>query len=293
MNERSPWSVLLVAHGTIADVADISGFLSEIRHGRPAPSALIEEMAARYRAIGGSPLLGQTEAQASALEARLGLPVRVAMRFSAPRVEDVLRDSIASERVVLLPAAPLSVAVYEAAARRALTSLVRPPELVAVAPWALEQPLVDHWALAIRDGVSRASAPCQVILTAHSLPKVVIDRGDRYQIEFEAFARAVQAAAGVDAAIAYQSQGQSEGEWLGPDLARTIEQARASGQRSVLIAPLGFLCEHVETLFDLDIEARAQADRLGIEFVRLPAPGAAPGLIAAMETAVRRVIVAS
>jgi len=293
MNERTPWSVLLVAHGTIADEADIGAFLLEIRHGRPAPAALIEEMAARYRAIGGSPLLEQTEAQARALELRLGLPVRVAMRFSAPRVQDVLRDVGASERVILLPAAPLSVPVYESAARRALSSLDRPPELIAVAPWALEPSLVNHWASNLRARVGQSGAPCQVILTAHSLPTVVIERGDRYQVEFEAFARAVQVAAGVEAVVAYQSQGASEGEWLGPDLMRTIEEAATSGKRSVLVAPLGFLCEHVETLFDLDLEAKARADLLGIEFVRLPAPGAAPGLVAAMEAAVRRVIAAS
>lgn len=291
MTERSAWTVLLVAHGTIAAPEEIPGFLQEIRQGRPAPDALIEEMRARYGAIGGSPLLAQTTAQARALEERLGLPVRVAMRFSAPRVEDVLADLGADDSVCLVPAAPLSVAVYEAAARKSLTSLPHPPRLVAVTPWALERPLIEHWAAAIRRALAECPAPCRLILTAHSLPTIVIERGDRYQVEFEAFAQAVLESAGTSGDVAYQSQGASGGSWLGPSLAERMNDAALAGCTSVLVAPLGFLCEHVETLFDLDIEAKEQAARLGLRFARLATPEAAPGLVSAMENAVRRALV--
>lgn len=287
MTERSAWTVLLVAHGTITDPQEIPAFLQEIRQGRPAPIELIEEMRARYAAIGGSPLLEQTSEQASALAARLGLPVRVAMRFSEPRVEHVLGDLGPNDSVCLLPAAPLSVPVYEAAARRCLTSLPHPPRLISVAPWAMSPPLIDHWAAAIRAAALRCAPPCRVLVTAHSLPQIVIDRGDRYQIEFEALARAVLAASGTPGEIAYQSQGASGGDWLGPSLASCIERAAADGAASVLVAPVGFLCEHVETLFDLDIEAKAQTEALGLEFARLSTPKAEAGLVAAMESAVR------
>lgn len=290
MTERTAWTVLLVAHGTISAPEEIPGFLQEIRQGRPAPEALIEEMRARYLAIGGSPLLAQTSAQAVALEQRLGLPVRVAMRFSAPRVEDVLGDLSASDGVCLLPAAPLSVAVYEAAARKSLSSLPHPPQMVAVASWALEAPLVLHWAAAIEQALAQSAEPCRLILTAHSLPSIVIERGDRYQVEFEAFAQAVLAKSGASGDIAYQSQGASGGAWLGPSLAECMDRAKSEGYASVLVAPLGFLCEHVETLFDLDIEAKHHAERIDLGFARLPTPGAAPGLVAAMENAVCRAL---
>jgi protoporphyrin/coproporphyrin ferrochelatase len=275
-------SVLLLAHGTISSEQEIPAFLQEIRQGRPAPPALIEEMRHRYRAIGGSPLLEHTRAQAAALEQRLGLPVRVAMRFSAPRLEAVLGQLGPDEVVHLLPLAPLSVPIYEAAARSALATLPHPPTLVSVLPWALERPLILEWAQRIREAYASAVPPCRLIVTAHSLPKIVIERGDRYEVQ------AVQAAAGVSGVIAYQSQGQSAGAWLGPTLLEELEAARTAGQKSVLVAPLGFVSEHVETLFDLDIEAKAQAEALGLEFLRLPTPGDSAGLISAMECALRR-----
>jgi len=287
MTEDPALTVLLVAHGTIACEEEIPDFLRDIRQGRAAPPALIEEMRHRYRLIGGSPLLAHTSAQAAALAERLSCPVRVAMRFGAPRVEDVLSDLGVEDVVCLLPAAPLSVRVYEGAARRSLASLPHPPTMIAAAPWANEEPLVRHWAEALRLGLLRAKAPCQVILTAHSLPSIVIERGDSYQVEFEAMVRAVLAAAGLEGVIAYQSQGQSGDRWLGPSLLERMTEAQAAGRESVLVAPLGFLSEHVETLFDLDIEARAQAQGLGLEFLRLEAPGTAVGLISAMENAVR------
>lgn len=291
MTQAPSSSVLLLAHGTIARDEDIPDFLREIRQGHPASPALIEEMRQRYRAIGGSPLLSHTQAQAAALQERLQLPVRVAMRFSAPRVADVLGELGPDEIVYLLPAAPLSVAVYEAAARRALGALPHPPTLIPVAPWADQPPLIEHWAAAIQIALRAAPAPCQLILTAHSLPTVVIERGDAYQVEFERLARAVLGLAGETGTVAYQSQGQSGGPWLGPSLLECLQAAKAAGQRSVLVAPLGFLSEHVETLFDLDIEAKAQARDLGLEFLRLEAPGCAVGLISAMERAVREAMV--
>jgi ferrochelatase len=196
-------------------------------------------------------------------------------------------DLTVDDVVCLLPAAPLSVRVYEAAARRSLASLAHPPELITVAPWAHEAPLILHWAEALQAGLLRTKAHCQVILTAHSLPSVVIERGDTYQVEFERMVAAVLEAAGIEGVIAYQSQGQSGDRWLGPSLLERMTAAKAAGMSSVLVAPLGFLSEHVETLFDLDIEARAQAEGLGLEFLRLEAPGTAEGLISAMQSAVR------
>jgi len=295
MSERSPWTVLLVAHGTIAGEDEIPDFLREIRHGREAPPALIEEMRHRYRAIGGSPLLEQTTLQARALEERLGLPVRVAMRFSAPRIDSVLADLPPESEVCLVPMAPFSVPVYEAAVRRALEGLPHPPTLCSVEPWAKSPPLVAYWARVIAAALgplrgSKAEAAPRLILTAHSLPSAVIAGGDRYQVEFESQVGAVLSAAGVHGVIAYQSQGKGGGSWLGPSLEERLDEAARAGERGVLLAPLGFLCEHVETLFDLDVEAKAHAERLGLSFSRLRTPGAAPNLIDALELAVSSVL---
>src|SRR6478736_7347430 len=142
--------ILLVAHGTVAQLADLPAFVARIRHGRPAPAGLVEELTRRYEAIGGSPLLRVTEEQARALEAKTGLPVLLGMRLWEPSVEAAFREAAARgfARLVLLPLAPFSVEVYAAAARRSLEA-VRPelkestPELASCEPWGTEPAFVE------------------------------------------------------------------------------------------------------------------------------------------------------
>lgn len=292
-SDSPDWIILLMAHGSPRSIEQLPEFLAEIRRGRPAPAELVSEMRHRYEVIGGSPLLAETTAQARALEAALGVPVRMAMRLSEPRVENVLGDVSAPTRACVLPIAPFSVDVYVNAARAALASRAGAPELVAVEAYGSEPALVDAWVSGIERALDREPADL-VLLSAHSLPTSVIARGDRYQVEFERAARAVGKRLAESRGVAwrhcYQSAGASEEQWLGPHLDDCLAEAAARGASRLLVAPIGFLAEHVETLYDLDLEAQARALSLGVTLRRVPALGRDPAFIRALAGVCRRVI---
>jgi ferrochelatase len=285
--------VLLVAHGTVENLDDLGAFLARIRGGRPAPPGFVEELRGRYEAIGGSPLLSVTQAQADALRARLGVPVLVGMRLWDPSVEAALEQAGAAglERLCVLPLAPFSVHVYWQAAERSQAAVrargASTPELVSAPAWGTHPAFVAAHATAIR---ARAHPEALVVLTAHSLPLVALRSGDPYERLVRESAEAIGAQLGRPFELAFQSQGEGTAEWLGPDLPAVLGRARADGVRRVAIAPFGFLGEHVETLYDLDIEARRIAGDLGLEFERVPALGTAAGLIDALEELARRTL---
>jgi len=296
MAQGSRDGVLLVAHGTVSDLADLPAFVARIRHGRPAPPGLVAELERRYRAIGGSPLLRITGEQARALEARLGLPVLTGMRLWEPSVEAALRDAARREltRLVLLPLAPFSVDVYGAAARRSLENVrgelgASTPELIVCSPWGMEPAFVEAQRAALAPHLSANTA---VILTAHSLPQAAIRAGDRYQAEVEACARAIANALGRPCELCYQSQGADGGEWLGPALRPTFERLAQLGLKHVTLSPIGFLADHVETLYDLDIEAQSWAKECGVELTRVPALNTTAGLIDALARVAERALAA-
>jgi protoporphyrin/coproporphyrin ferrochelatase len=292
MAQGSREGILLVAHGTVSALDDLPAFVARIRHGRPPPPGLVEELRRRYEAIGGSPLLRVTEEQARALELKTGLPVLLGMRLWEPSVEGALREAARREitRLVLVPLAPFSVEVYGAAARRSLEAVraelgASAPELVVCEPWGTEPAFIEalRVGLAARLALVGSGADTAVILTAHSLPSVAIRAGDRYQAEVEASARAVSERLGRGCELCYQSQGADGGEWLGPDLRQTFESLVSRAVKRVVLSPFGFLADHVETLFDLDIEARARASSMGLSFERIPALNTDPGLIEALK----------
>jgi ferrochelatase len=292
--------ILLVAHGTVADLDDLPAFVARIRHGRPAPPGLIDELRRRYEAIGGSPLLRVTAEQASGLSARTGLPVLLGMRLWEPSVEGAFREAAERglKRLVLVPLAPFSVAVYASAAHRSLEAVraelgAATPELVVCEPWGCEPAFIEAQCAALSTQLRLDSGDGAVVLTAHSLPRAAIRAGDRYQAEVEASARAIAERLGRPCELAYQSQGADGGDWLGPDLRQTFERLAQAGVRQVTVSPFGFLADHVETLFDLDIEARAWAGGLGLGFERIPALNAAPGLIDTLATVAIRALQAT
>jgi ferrochelatase len=288
-------AVLLVGHGTVEDLDDLPSFLLRIRRGRPSDAALLAEIRRRYEAIGGSPLLEMTRKQARSLESRLGMPVFVAMRMWRPFIEDVLAEACdrGVGRLCILPMAPFSVHVYAAATRAALEASSplrdRAPELVAVEPWGTEPALVRAHAAAIAPHLE-VDPLAALVVTAHSLPTASIRSGDPYRDQFEACARAVFDELRRSGTVAFQSQGADGGDWIGPDLRTVLSHVERAGERRVVLAPIGFLADHVETLYDLDVEARDWARELGLDLQRVPALNDDPGLVEAMASAAGRAL---
>ncbi len=280
--------MLLVAHGTVENLEDLPVFLARIRHGRPPPPGLVAELQQRYTRIGRSPLLDLTAAQARALEAELGCPVFVAMRLWQPSIEEVLRSvrDLRLERLCVVPLAPFSVHIYNSAAERsfrtARTELGHVPDPVFVENWGLSGGFIEAQVSLITEALERAAPDAELILTAHSLPRVVIERGDPYAELVQGAAERIADTLDRRVSLAYQSQGADGGDWLGPTIPEVLDGLRAGGAKSVVLAPFGFLADHVETLYDLDIEARGQAEARGLRFLRVPSLNTHSKLIEAL-----------
>lgn len=295
-------AALLVSHGSVQHLDDLEAFLTNIRRGRPPPPALVAEVRRRYEAIGGSPLDAINEEVARKLQDRLGMTVGRANRLWVPYVRDAI-DALAAHgvrRVALVPLAQHSAHVYEADARAAADA--RGVALACAPNWGSTAALCEAFASRIVSalGATPSTGRTCVVMTAHSLPRVVIESGDPYERDVRAAADRIAAAVlrrtGAPArfVLAFQSQGASGGDnedrrsaWLGPDLPTVFEQAAAQGERHVLVAPIGFLADHVEILYDLDIEARAIAKDRGLTFARVPSLNADDDFIQVLEGVVR------
>lgn len=293
--------VLLVAHGTPTSLDDIPQFLSNIRRGRPTPQAIVDEVRRRYEVIGGrSPVLQTTRTQASLLEQRLGLPCFVATRMWHPFFEEVLRElaTTSLQRLVVLAMAPHSAHVYGPALHEVADKLkqqgVRVPALHVAPCWGHEPALANAWAEATRDQLDRIDPRDAIrrvlVLSAHSLPMRVVEAGDPYPELVTQTAEAVVQALGADALphfVAFQSQGMTTDDWIGPDLPTVFVRAKRTGASGVVVVPVGFVADHVETLYDLDIEARAIAEDLKLGFDRVTCLNDRPALIDTLEHVVR------
>jgi ferrochelatase len=285
-------AVLLLAHGTPESLDDMPEYLRRVRGGRPPSPELIEEMRGNYAAIGGrSPLTDITFAQASALASTLGgLPVYVGMRNWRPYIAEVLAEAAAAgvTDIVAVPMAPqystLSVAKYGEAVEAARPSTVA---VRFVRSWHDHPGLLEAFAEKVR-GSLRSGTWDRVVFTAHSLPMRVVDQGDPYPDEVAATARGVARLAGLtDFARAYQSAGRTPEPWLGPSVEEALATAAAEGARRVLIVPVGFVCDHTEILFDIDVQAAQAARRLGIEIARTDSLNTSPTFIRALADLVR------
>ena len=294
-----PTAVLLTCHGTVDRIEDIPSFLANIRRGRPTPAAIVDEVTHRFQRVGGSPLMRTTAAQAAALSTRLGLPVVIAGRLWPPYPADVVNELVAGGATTLisLPLAPQSVDIYHAQVRKAAAA--HPGvELRCATAWGLEPALIDALVESADEALGRFPAAertrVPVILSAHSLPQTIIDAGDLYEKQFRAMAAEVAVrlvARGNPVRIAFQSQGMDGGAWLGPDLPSTFAKLAEEGAAAAVIAPIGFVADHVETLYDLDIEAHTLAEKAGITRIeRAPAMNTRPRFIDALEAVVRRLM---
>jgi ferrochelatase len=297
-------ALVLIAHGTVEKLSDLPAFLQNIRRGHPAPPDVLAEVRRRYEAIGGkSPLTDISRSLAKKLEARLGIPVRLAMRLWHPYPKEVLEDLVKDgvDRVAVVPLAQHSAKVYGAAVEAAAAEIEKgggPHIALACAEnWGQSEKLIDAFTAsteaALSTSTSTSTSTPTVVFTAHSLPTMIVKQGDPYESEVRASAKAIaeKLHASIDTRVCFQSQGMGGGDWMGPDLRTTLEElANAGGKKSVLIAPIGFLADHVEILYDLDIEAMGWAKDLGLSLTRTQSLNDGDALVAAVESVARPLI---
>jgi ferrochelatase len=291
-------AVLLMAYGTPARTEDVEPYYTDIRRGRPPTPELLADLVRRYDAIGGlSPLTARTEAQRAGLQGALDerAPGRYAVvlgyKHVAPRIEDAVAELGAggtTEAVGLVLAPHWSAAsvgeYHERAAKAAVAAGVA---YSPIERWHLEPAYVDFQAGAVTDTLATMPANTKVLFTAHSLPQRVAATGDPYPELLRESADAVARRAGLAPwggwAVGYQSAGRTPEPWLGPDVRTVIDELAASpGATGLVVCPLGFVADHLEVLYDLDIEARRHAEERGLAFARTPVVNADAAVMAAL-----------
>ena len=291
--------VVLMTYGSPRDLNDVGAYMTRVRGGRTPDAELVEEFQRRYARIGLSPLIEITRAQASGLEALLGSDFRVAagMRFSEPTIQSAVADVVdrQAERLVGVILSPQYSATLMGGYDQSLLSAADGIPARTVHTWHLNPAFIDVLASRIRRALAAYSDAererIPVLLTAHSLPRRVVDREPEYIEQLQETARAVARVAELPPAqwsFAYQSAGHTPEEWLKPDILDVLPQLAAAGHRHVILAPVQFLGDHLETLYDIDVAGREQALSAGFQsFQRVDAPNAAPDFIAALASVVR------
>ncbi|HKY49773.1 MAG TPA: ferrochelatase [Candidatus Limnocylindria bacterium] len=289
--------VLLMTYGAPRDDADLPRYLAAVRGGREPSAELITEMRRRYATIGGSPLVRITRAQANALEAELGVLAATGMRYSDPAIGDaagelVRRGATLLVGIVMSPQwSPTLMGGYRDALREASAALGVPA--VTVEAWHREPLFAQALAMRIRRALADTDATTAVVLTAHSLPRRVFEAEPEYVAQLHETAELVAEAAGLERASwhwAYQSAGHTQEEWLRPDLKEVFPQLAAAGARRVLVAPVQFLADHLEVLYDLDVAAAAEAEAAGLRYRRVPMFNADTDFIRVLAAIARRTI---
>ena len=303
MSVRLPVGVLVMAYGGPASLDEIPGYLADIRHGRPTPRAVLEEITENYRAIGGSsPLLAVSQRQVDALATELGDDYRcyVGMRHWAPWIEDVVGRMVGDgvTHAVGLVLAPhfsaLSVARYQQKVADGL-DLYRGRIHFEHVPSYHDAPgLLDAFAARVEEGLARwpeeERERVHVVFSAHSLPQRVLASGDPYGEQCLETAELVAARAGLlrdHWSWSWQSAGRTPEPWAGPDIGEHLAQLAGQGVRDVVSVPVGFVSDHVEILFDIDHRAAEIAAGLGIRLERPPALNDDPVFVGVLAQLVR------
>jgi protoporphyrin/coproporphyrin ferrochelatase len=284
-----PVGVLVMAHGTPSHPGEIESFYTAIRRGRPPTPELLAELVGRYEALGGvSPLAERTRAQVDGLAAALetvapgAYLVRYGAKFTVPTIEDGVADlveaGVSSIVGIVLTPHRSSLGSGEYLRRAAEAAEQASVPWVPIPSWhrapGFAQLLAERTQTAL-DGLApdRVDRPA-VFFTAHSLPERVIAEGDPYPDQVRESAVDIAGLLGfedrpqVTWGVAWQSAGRTPDPWLGPDLLAEIRRVAASGATAVVVCPVGFVSDHLEILFDLDIEATAVADSVGVAFTR-------------------------
>lgn len=285
-------AVLLLAHGSPDSLDEIPEFLLQVTGGRPLPAQVIEEVKRRYQLIGRSPLTELTLKQGELLMRELGLPVYVGMRNWKPFIADAVRNMVADviERAVVICLAPQNSRTSVGLYRSALAQKDGIPFAIDfVESWHDQPMLIKAFAEKLRTGWERTcrdvGAKVPVIFTAHSVPQHTITEGDPYESQAKETAALVAREANLvpeDWTVAFQSQSMSGGAWLAPTVEDTILELKQKGHRGVFVQPIGFLCDHVEVLYDIDIGFKQFAQKEGMRLWRADSLNDSPLLIAAL-----------
>jgi len=284
-------AVVLMAYGSPERVSDVPAYYADIRGGRAIAPEHLADLVERYRRLGiedSNPLNEITERTRAALSERTGLPVYTGMKHWTPHIADAAEEAIAegADRIAGLVLAPhysrLSIDGYRAQLERAVD---RRAELTFIDSWH-DQPLfIDVLANKVR------GTDAHVVFTAHSLPARILEEGDPYEDQLLETSRLVAEAAGVrDWSFSFQSESPTGEPWLGPDILDHLAALHADGVEQVLVCPVGFVSDHLEIRWDIDVEAQEKADALGMRLERIDMPNDDAAFISALAAIVERAL---
>jgi ferrochelatase len=301
MTSNDSNGVLLMAYGTPDSLEAVEPYYTHIRGGRPPAPHLLEELRERYRLVGGStPLLEITEATRAALQDQLALygtyRVFLGMKHWHPYIEEGVKamNEAGIRRAVGLVLAPhysrMSIAGYYDYIRKAQEALGTSIEILPIESWHLHPPYLQAVADRVRAQLTTfpSDEAVTVIFTAHSLPERILADGDPYADQLretsEALASMLQLRHWT---FSFQSAGRTPDPWLGPDIVDTVHRLADEGVKAILVAPIGFVSDHLEILYDIDYEAQAAARERGIRLKRTESLNASPDFVAGLADLVR------
>ncbi len=279
--------VLVMAYGTPRDLDDVEAYYTHIRRGKPPPREFLEELTERYLAIGGrSPLYGITRAQQQGIEARLeGVKTYLGQKHQSPFISDGVHAAVSDgvDRIVGLVLAPhystMSIGDYTRRVESAARDVGFEGAVEVVRSWHLEPGYIRWLSARVQEtlpAVGNGEDTC-VIFSAHSLPTKILATGDPYADQLAETAAAVAAETGLQRwRVGWQSAGRTEEPWIGPDILDVVKELASEGARSVVVCPCGFVADHLEVLYDVDIEAKRAAEDLGVELARTRSPNDDP-----------------
>jgi ferrochelatase len=294
-----------MAYGSPETPSDVEAYFTHIRGGRtPSPQA-VARLRERYALVGGrTPLLEITNRVREALERRIGWPVYVGMKHWHPFIGDVVPRISADgvDNLVAVALAPhysrISIGGYRTALDAAVAALARPMQVHAVDSWHDEPRFLELMSgrirEALREWLPATRAQVIALFSAHSLPIRIREWDDPYERQLLESCQAVARLAGVDHwRFAWQSAGDTGEAWLGPDVCDVLPELVKGGARHVLSVPIGFVCDHLEISYDIDLEARRVADELGMTLRRTRMPNDDPDFVAALANVIESVLAAT
>lgn len=299
-----PTGVLMMAYGGPDSLGEVEPYLFDVRGGRPTPAQVVDEVKRRYEQIGGrSPILERTQAQAEALQVALDeiggdFRVSVGMRHWHPYIAETVAemDAAGIHKLVGLVMAPhysrMSIGAYYARLDEAIERLGQRMEVAAIESWKDDPGYLDAVQDRIRDGLARFPSAgrddVHLIFTAHSLPERILGAGDPYPEELQlTFDLLRERFPSHPTYFAYQSAAMTQEPWLGPDAGDLMLELIEKGAERFLVVPIGFVSEHVEILYDIDIEFRTQVEAAGGRIERIEMPGAHPRMMSSLAARVR------